>query len=215
MTETAFFSTCAEIIPWVLSVVSQLKQQPVFCGAGSFSTQPIRVMSLENASLAFVVELLHEASTKKERSITTFGCYGAPQLYNEEGNNLGVGVQLTVDPSEIDLAALPTAYRSVLSQLGSNWKFAQLKDYPDILRTRSEEDFMLLCKTRPFFLKEALLIRELASLTGISRFITCSDPLKGVSPFATQIPPHLLHLWIKKDKFHQVAAVLNLSPTRE
>ncbi|MBP9841691.1 MAG: hypothetical protein KBC64_04630 [Simkaniaceae bacterium] len=207
MTETASFSTSAEIIPWAISVVDRLKQQPAFSGTGSLLSQPTKVLVLENLSFARVVELLHKTSQAKGY-ITTFGL-GNYQLDDEDGINLGQGIELSEDPSEIDLATLSTAYSSILSQIGSHWKFAQLKDYPSIRDIRSEEDYILLMKERPFFREEDTLIQVLASLTGISRFITCSDDWKEEGTPGIQKPRYL---WIKKNKFSQVAAVLNLSP---
>lgn len=208
--ETSRPRTFSEITQKAIHLIEELSQQPLFPEKRWIST-PSKVLPLKNYSDARCVELLNDASKKflekdAHWHIRAFGC-GNDRI-SLKGKDLGDGLEIWLYDTDktCSLATLKSAYDSVLSQLGLNWDRANLKDYPNILHTESEENFILFIK-EIMFPGEECLLRFIADEMGLSKYIKVSSYWKNKSgPDRSQ----LLYIWVKKDKFDEVRKKFNL-----
>jgi hypothetical protein len=124
------------------------------------------------------------------------------------------------DNQPCDLETLKTTYTQVLSQIGLNWERSNLRDYPNIQWTQSEEDHVLFVKNEDLRYEERSggfvsidsedrLTQSIANGLGIGAYLRISSDWKN-NPPRPQPVPRQLYLWIKKDKLELVTRLLNL-----
>ena len=123
-----------------------------------------------------------------------------------DGKDLGWGIELWISKGDklCDMTTLETAYNTVITSIGQNWKKSEFKEYPTITHTQSEEDYVLLIKTKKILKKEYALIKELECALGLSESLFChnswQDPESSV-----------IYLWIKKSCLETTLKALNIT----
>lgn len=95
----------------------------------------------------------------------------------------------------------------ILQDLLKNWTRENYKDFPDIVHTESEEDYVLFIKKEKLFPFNCHVLFRLAHHLGIGDYIKCDDCWKGN---LNDNPKKPVYLWIRKDKLEEVVKVLEL-----
>ena len=103
-----------------------------------------------------------------------------------------------------DFNTLKKAYDLVMKSLSENWIKSELKDYPTILHTKSEEDYILFVKREKNLPDESVLMQLLAEQLDVSKFMFCQSDWKGKNVTGT-------YLWIKKENLEQILDKFNIN----
>lgn len=217
--EKPLFKNLSEVTSWAINLIKTLEAQPLFSiNDPLFSTKDYddistRVLAL-NYYEAHRLKSLNGAiqtalEKKKQRGITAFNTndpINDPTLYEK---NPGQGLLLYFSSSNyepLDLDKLRMHYDYVFENLGLHWTISNLKDYPNLYGSKSEEDYVLFIKKECFFPEELSILKQCSALLGISRFMDCGNTREHSSTDDIQT----LYLWVRKDKKEEVLKVLNL-----
>jgi hypothetical protein len=207
--KNTLFNNISEISQWGIEWVIKLEQQDLFSGK-TWITDKTKVLVMKHYNDARIIEILNSAAKQfldkgSERSIHSFGYGNNCRFLNKK--DLGHGIELWIREQSIpcDIHILKSAYDSVIKSMGQNWVRSELKNYPAILHTESEEDYILFVKQEKIVYEEDVFIRFLADPLDLSQSISCygSWTDKSVSG---------IYLWIKKSHVEKTLAALNIRP---
>jgi len=198
-------------------LLDQLDNQPLFNGSGSVWSKECKVLPLKHWYDCLMIEILCINAEKKlgrqqAWHVRNFGA-GDNILRDKNGKNLGEGITewLHKDyiPTRCSLEKLKHVFDDLVKQMTTNWIQTTLNEYPDILHTKSEEEWSLFIKPEVLF-KEADLIIIFASAFNIynDKDVSCDDHWK--KPSGDFELRDTLYLWIKKKSYDKVIKALNL-----
>ena len=170
------FNNSSEISQWGIEQVAKLEQQPPIFSNKKWMRHIRKVLLLEHYNDPYVIEVLNGTANRflykgSEWPIHAFNSFNDHQSLNREDLGSGIALWVCEKTTLCDLSTLKSAYDSVIESIGQNWVESKLKDYPGILSTQSEEDYVLFIKKKSFY-EEDVLIRGLVKLLGLSRYFS-------------------------------------------
>ena len=204
--ERTLFKNISEVSTWAIELVEKLERQPIFKGE-TWLDVPTKLLVFEDGNEQLVERLNFAAKEFLGKNngwhINTFGYGNNNRSLN--GKNLGLGIELWIYEGfeSCDVNTLKGAYDLVLKSIGQNWVRSELKDYPAILHTQSEEDYILFVKKDNLVPMEDMLMSCLANPLGLTKSIHCYSDWIGKASSS-------IYLWIKKDCLDKALAALNI-----
>lgn len=193
--EKSPFTHVTDLIPWGIDIARRLAMQPL-------AYPGTQKLSLESMEESFLFSSLHQAT-------------GATNI--RQSSLDGHDLYLKPSDSPLDFEQLTLSYKAVLDNLQSNWIPALLKNYPDVLilsHTKSEEDFALFIKAKPYSMHERSLLYRLAKFLGIPRsHMDCGfwDTISHGHRHPTPPPsPDIFYMWIRKESIKRVMETLGI-----
>jgi hypothetical protein len=200
----ALFNNISEVSQWGIELITKLEQQPI---VPYKTNNAIKLLVLERYHDAQVIESLNSAANQFLDKNSRWPIYAVGSINHHPFLNEGHGIMLQKHKktTSCDLNNLKRAYDSVIKSIGQNWVTSKLKDHPTICHTQSEEDYVLFVKKENILEQEALFIKRVAPLLGLSQFISCYDIWKNKDS-------QDIYLWIRKDHLEKTLAALNIRP---
>lgn len=197
-------NTLSEVSDWAMNFVKILDQQPLFEGKTWISSKTKLLPLKAYSGAGFLVRLNKAAENFLDKDsvwhIHTFGGFDSRSF---NGKDLGHGIELWISENPCDFQSLKVAYDTVIKSIGQNWVKSNLRDYPEILLTKSEEDYDLYVKKENLLPQEDSLLGCLAGLLDLSKSISCYSSWKGNKSSG-------IYFWIKNDKPEEIKAALNI-----
>ncbi len=191
-----------------------LDAQPLFTGKGLFVNK-CKVLPLNSNNDARLINYLCHGVQEKMGRDTAWDIHscgdGNQMLEDEHGRHIKNGISEWIydghAATRCSLDQMKEACHAVIADLQSGWQQAKLINYQDILQTESEEEWLLLIKSKNFPFEDNLMGMFINALH-LQHESTCFDDWVK-APDGTK-RDGMMYMWIKKKALQKVVLAFGL-----